>query len=116
MKPIILLFAAIFGLLTFSDNNKNIEGTWLLQTNDSLCSKTVIRIQMNEGIWEGKMDIPEQEIYDKEIWSIKVDKDNVLITAFKNGSTISGKMINDSTITGQMKIDSNVDPVMLKKI
>ena len=36
----------------------------------SVCSPAVLHIKMHEGIWVGKIDIPEQQVYDKEIYAI----------------------------------------------
>jgi len=116
MKTVILLFAAIVGVIGFTSNDKNIRGTWSLQSMDNSCSKTILRINMGEGIWEGKMDIPEQEVYDKKVHSIKLSGDSVFITVFRNGSTINAKMVNDSSMTGTMKLEGCADEVLIKKI
>ncbi|HMK05715.1 MAG TPA: hypothetical protein VK489_16045, partial [Ferruginibacter sp.] len=75
MKTAILLFAAIVGVISFTGNDKDIRGTWSLQSRDGKCAKTILRINMGEGIWEGKLDIPEQEVYDKKVHSIRVSGD-----------------------------------------
>ncbi|HMI79328.1 MAG TPA: hypothetical protein VK484_11075 [Ferruginibacter sp.] len=116
MKTAILLFAAIVGVISFTGNNKDIRGTWSLQIINSGCSKTILRINMGEGAWEGKLDIPEQEVYDKKVHSIRMSGDSVFITVFKNGSTINAKMVNDSSMTGIMQLEGCADEVLIKKI
>jgi hypothetical protein len=49
MKTAILLFAAIVGVISFTGNDKDIRGTWSLQTADGKCAKTILRINMGEG-------------------------------------------------------------------
>jgi len=117
MKPFILLIVvAITSLFAISRADKNISGTWLMQEGDNAAQPPVFRIHMGEGRWEGKLDIPEQELYDRELQSIRVEGDSVFITVYKNGSTIYARRVNDSTITGVMKGESRTDTVRFKKM
>lgn len=108
MKPAVLLFAAfITGVITLSSSSsfKNIQGTWVMQSDNSPCSNNVLRIKMEEGIWAGKIDIPEQDIYDKEVFSIITKADSVFITVVKDGPVIKTAFVNDSTLTGELLVD-----------
>lgn len=117
MKPFILLISvAITSLFAIGTADKNISGTWVMEQGDSSDQPPVFRIEMGEGIWEGKMDVPQQEVYDRKVHSIRVDGDSVFITVYKNGSTIYARRVNDSSITGMMKGESRIDTVKFKKI
>ena len=117
MKPFVLLISvAITSLFAISTADKNISGTWVMEQGDSPDQPPVFRINMGEGIWEGKMDLPEQEVYDRKVHSIRVDDDSVFITVYKNGSTIYARRINNSSIIGLIKGESRTDTVKFKKI
>lgn len=116
MKLAILLFAVfITGVITLSGSEANISGTWVMRQNKILSNLPVMRIEMNKGIWQGKIDIPEVEEYDRDIHSIRVVNDSVFITLFKNGTTIHAALVNDSTLTGEMSLDGSKDPVTFVK-
>lgn len=117
MKPFILLIGVtITSLFAIRTADKNISGTWIMKQGDNPDQPPVLHIEMGEGIWQGKLDIPEQEVYGRKIRSIRVDGDSVFITVYKNGSTIYARKINDSSIIGIMKSDSRTDTVKLKKM
>lgn len=117
MKAFIILIGMIVtGVIAVATAGKNISGTWLMQQGDSADYPPVLRITMNEGIWEGKMDIPQQELYNKKVHSIRVKGDSVFITVYKNGSTIFARVINDTAITGVMQMEDRQDAVKFKKI
>jgi len=117
MKALIILIGMIVtGVIAIATADKNISGTWLMQQGDSPAYPPVLRINMNEGIWEGKMDIPQQELYNKKVHSIRVKGDSVFITVYKNGSTIFARVINDTAITGVMQTEGRQDAVKFKKI
>jgi hypothetical protein len=114
MKLAILVFATfITGLITLSSPVSNIKGTWVMQSQNSSCSNNVLRIKMNEGIWVAKIDIPEQQVYDREVFDISAKKDSVFITVFKNGPTIKAALVNETTIAGELVSDGKADAVKL---
>lgn len=114
MKLAILLFATfITGLVTLSSSVTNFKGTWIMESQTSSCSNNVLRIKMHEGIWVAKIDIPEQQVYDREVFDITTKNDSVFITVFKNGPIIKAALLNDTTITGQLLGDGKADAVKL---
>jgi hypothetical protein len=112
MKTLIFLTGiTIMGLL-IPPPDKNIAGTWVLQGTDV---QPVFRIHMGEGIWKGTIDMPEQEVYDKEIHSIRVNKDSVFIKVYKDGPVINARMTNDSTLEGETQKEDRVDRFTFKR-
>ena len=116
MKLAILLFGAfITGLISLSTPVKDISGTWRIKTVDGICSPTVIRISMKEGIWIGKMDIPEQAVYDKEVYAVSVKGDSVFINIAKSGNAIKTVLQGNNTLAGDLVTDSSISAVVLIK-
>lgn len=116
MKPFILLISmALTSFFAIISADANIGGTWLMEQGDSATNPPVFRIKMGEGIWQGTMDMPGQQVYDRKIHSIMVDGDSLFITVYKGGPVISAKITGDGIISGTMKGESRVDVVLLKK-
>jgi len=116
MKPFILLISiALTSLFAIVSADANIGGTWVMEQGDSAANPPVFRIKMGEGIWQGTMDMPEQQVYDRKLHSIIVDGDSLFITVYKDGPVISAKMTGDGLISGTMKGESREDVVLLKK-
>ncbi len=116
MKPFILLISiALTSLFAIVSADANIGGTWVMEQGDSATNPPVFRIKMGEGIWQGTMDMPEQQVYDRKLHSIIVDGDSLFITVYKDGPVISAKMTGDGLISGKMKGESREDVVLLKK-
>ncbi|MGB4845306.1 MAG: hypothetical protein WBP16_12645 [Ferruginibacter sp.] len=117
MKLAILIFSLfITGLITLTDSGANISGTWVMEADKVLYSPPVMHIEMGEGIWQGTIDIPEQEVYDKEIHSIRVKQDSIFITVYKDGPVINATLVNDNAIVGIMPVEGRVDTVRFNKI
>lgn len=116
MKPFILLISIAFtSLFAIISADTNISGTWIMEQGDSATNPPVFRIKMGEGIWQGTMDMPEQQVYDRKVHSIIVDGDSLFITVYKDGPVIFAKITGDGVISGTIKGDSREDIVLLRK-
>ena len=116
MKASILLFGiTLTSILAISKADRNISGTWVMERGDSKTSPPVIRINMGEGIWEGRIDMPEQQVFDRKLQSVMVDGDSVFITIYKDGPVICAKMTDNKTISGCVQGETCKDAVLLKK-
>lgn len=116
MKAIVLLIGVtLTSIIAVSRADKNISGTWIMQQGDNPANPPVLRIRMGEGIWEGKIDMPEQQVYDRRVESIRVDGDSVFITVYKGGPVIAAKCINENSIRGVLQGETATDPVALQK-
>ncbi len=116
MKAIILLIGVVLtSALAVFRADKNISGTWIMQQGDSKTYPPVLRIRMGEGIWEGTIDLPEQQVYDRKLESIVVDGDSVFITVYKGGPAIAAKYSSDTSIRGMLRSETGSDPVVLRK-
>jgi hypothetical protein len=110
MKILILLSLALTGSIFLVPKQKNIEGTWILDTDGKKCEVTVIRIQMTEGHFAGRLDIPEQRVFDKPV-NIKVDKDSVQIVFDANGTCYVKAAITDSSLIGTSVVSGEATAV-----
>ena len=108
MKLAILLFGALItGLISLSTPATNIKGTWVMQSGQGSCSPTVIRISMDKGIWVGKVDIPEQQVYDKEVYDIRVNGDSVFINVSGSGNYIKAALKQGNSLEGDIIADNS---------
>jgi hypothetical protein len=108
MKTAILIFGAfITGLISLSTPITDIQGTWVMQHEQTTCGPTVIRINMDKGIWVGKVDIPEQQVYDQVIDDIRVDGDSVFIKVSENGNHIKAILKQANRMEGTLIADES---------
>ncbi|MBK7559710.1 MAG: hypothetical protein IPI54_16380 [Chitinophagaceae bacterium] len=117
MKFIVVLFSVVVtGLVTLLPGEKNVSGTWVMEQNKADCSPAVIRIKMNEGNWEGNMDIPGERVFDRSMYSISVKGDSVFIKVSKEGNAINAAMVNENTLEGNLVTDAGTDAVRFTKL
>ena len=110
MKLLILLSLVLTGSIFLVPKQKDIEGTWILDTEGKKCEVTIVRIQMREGYFVGTLDIPDQEIYDNPV-SVKVDKDSVRITFDERGACYIDAAIKNSLLVGRSVVSGEATPV-----
>lgn len=118
MKFIILLFSIVAGgyiLFSKPSHNYNISGTWVMQGKKDVDDPAVLRIEMGKGFWEGKLDMPGQELYNHEIYSIISKQDSVFINLFKGGTVINAALVNDSTLAGEMLLEDKSDTIIFSR-
>ena len=65
MKLLILIVTLATGSAFFLPKQKDIAGTWVLDTTGKKCEPAVLHIQMAEGYFTGKLDMPDQQLYDR---------------------------------------------------
>ena len=78
-----------------------------MKTGSASCSPTLIRISMQEGIWVGKIDIPEQQVYDKQLYAVVVKGDSVMIQVSESGNSIKAVLQSSSLLSGDLITDSS---------
>ena len=110
MKLLILLSLVLTGSILLVPTPKNIEGTWILDTEGKKCEVTIVRIQMREGYFAGTLDIPEQDVFDKPL-SVRVDKDSVRITIDEKGACYINAAIKNSSLVGRSVVCGVASPV-----
>ncbi|HRI25709.1 MAG TPA: hypothetical protein PLZ45_13615 [Ferruginibacter sp.] len=116
MKAFLFLISIVLtSVVAITSADTNIAGTWVMVKGDDAGNPPVFHIRMGEGIWEGTMDIPGQQVYDRNVYRIKVNGDSVYITAYKDGSTIYARRVDEQHIVGLMKGETRVDTVLFKK-
>jgi len=110
MKILILLSLVLTGSIFLVPKQKNVEGTWILDTEGKKCEVTVIRIQMTEGYFAGALDIPEQQVFDKPV-SVKLDKDSVQIVFDAHGTCYVKAAVTDSVLIGTSVVSGEATSV-----
>src|SRR5215475_8894556 len=110
MKILILLSLVLTGSILLVPKQKNIEGTWILDTEGKKCEVTVIRIQMTEGYFAGTLDIPEQQVFDKPV-SVTVDDDSVKIMFDEHGTCYVKAALTDSLLIGTSVVSGEATAV-----
>jgi len=114
MKLLILLAVLATGTVFFVPQQKNITGTWVLDTKEKKCEAAVLRIQLGEGYYVAKLDIPEQQVYDKPV-SIRIRKEKVKIWLDDNKACFIEATISDSILIGNSVVDHKSEPVKFYK-
>jgi hypothetical protein len=110
MKFLILLSLVLTGSIFLVPKQKNIQGTWMLDTGGKKCEVTLIRIQMTEGYFAGTLDIPEQQVFDKPV-SVKLEKDSVKIIFDERGTCYVKAAVSDSFLVGRSVVCGEATPV-----
>jgi len=109
MKFLLIASLVLTGSLFLVPKQKNVEGTWVLDTEGKKCEVTVMRIQMREGYLAATLDIPEQEVFDKPV-SVKVENDSLKITIDEKGTCYVTAAILDSLLVGKSVVSGKATP------
>ena len=102
-EPLIGILA--IGSAALLPKQKDINGTWVLDTSGKKSELAILRIKTSEGYFKGTIDIPEQELYDHPVW-IQLDKDRIKIilddraTCFIEGTVSDSFLIGRSVVGG----------------
>jgi hypothetical protein len=110
MKLLLLLGVLATGTIFFVPKQKNITGTWVLDAKEKKCEAAVLRIQMAEGYFTAKLDIPEQEVYDKPV-ALQVAKDSIKIWLDKGKTCFIKAVVTDSVFIGKSFIGDKSETV-----
>jgi hypothetical protein len=114
MKLLILIGALATGTVFLVPRQKNITGTWVLDTKEKKCEAAVLRIQLAEGYYAGKLDIPEQQVYDKPV-AVQIRKEKVKIWLDDKKTCFIEATISDSVLVGNSVVDHKSKPVKFYK-
>lgn len=107
---LLFVIAVILTSMLLATKQKNIEGTWIVDTEGKEYEPTVLRIQMKEGSFTGTLDIPGQQVYDKPV-TMELDKDSIKII-FDNKKTCFVKAaLVDSVLVGTSVVSGKASPV-----
>src|SRR4030095_15019738 len=100
MKVLILLGILTTGSMFLLPFQKDLAGTWVLDTSGKNCESAVLRIRMAEGYFTGVLDIPEQELYDQPV-TIETKNEKIKILLDRNGTCFIDGVLSDSLIVGR---------------
>jgi len=115
MKLLILIITLATGSAFFLPKPKDIEGTWILDTMGKKCEAAVLRIQMTQGYFTGRLDIPDQQLYDQAV-TIQFNQDKIKVLLDSKGSCFIEGVVTDSLILGQSSVCSQMEPVKFYRV
>ena len=114
MKFILIVGMLAAGAFLFTRKPNDIAGTWVLDTTGR-CESAVIRIQMAEGYFAGRLDMPAQQVYDKPV-TIAMEKDSIKIMLDKKESCFIEGRITDSVLAGRSFVGNESEPVKFYRV
>jgi hypothetical protein len=110
MKMLLLAGMLATGSAVFLPKQNDISGTWVLDTSGKKCETAVLRVQMADGYFTGKLDMPDQQLYDQKVL-IQYNNDKIKILLDDKGSCFIEGIATDSLILGQSVIAEKIEPV-----
>src|SRR3954471_14297946 len=115
MKLLILIVALATGSAFFLPKQRDIVGTWVLDTTGKKCEAAVLRIQMAEGYFTANLDMPEQQIYDQPV-TVQFNQDKIKVLLDSKGSCFIEGIVTDSVILGQSAVCGQTEPVKFYRL
>lgn len=115
MKLLILIATLATGSALFLPKQNNVAGTWVLDTSGKKCEAAVLRIQMTEGYLTGKLDIPDQQLYDQPV-TVQFNQDKIKVLLDPKGSCFIEGIVTDSLILGQSDVCGQTEPVKFYRV
>jgi hypothetical protein len=115
MKLLILLGLLATGTLFLTPRQKNVTGTWVLDTKEKKCEAAVLRIQLAESYFSGKLDMPEQQVYDKPV-GVQVATDSIKIWLDSDKTCFIKAVIADSVFIGRSFIGNKSEAVRFYRV
>jgi hypothetical protein len=115
MKLLILIVTLATGSAFFLPKQNDIAGTWVLDTTGKKCEAAVLRIAMSEGYFTGKLDIPDQQLYDQPV-TIQFNQDKIKVLLDSKGSCFIEGIVTDSLILGQSSVCGHMEPVKFYRV
>ena len=115
MKLLILIVTLAAGSAFFLPKQKDIAGTWVLDTTGKKCEPAVLHIQMAEGYFTGKLDMPDQQLYDRPV-TVQLNQDKIKIWLDPKGSCFIEGTVTDSLILGRSFVCGKMEPVQFHRV
>jgi hypothetical protein len=115
MKLLILIVTLATGYTFFLPKQKDIAGTWVLDTTGKKCEPAVLHIQMAEGYFTGKLDMPDQQLYDRPV-TVQFNQDKIKILLDPKGSCFIEGTVTDSLILGRSVVCGKMEPVKFYRV
>lgn len=115
MKLLILIVALATGSALVLPKQNDIKGTWVLDSTGNKCEPAVLRIQMAEGYFTGRLDMPDQHLYDQPV-TVQFNKDKIKVLLDPKGSCFIEGIVTDSLILGQSSVCGQMEPVKFYRV
>jgi len=115
MKLLILIVTLATGSTFFLPKQHDIAGTWVLDTTGKKCEAAVLHIQMAEGYFTGKLDMPDQQLYDQPV-TVQFNEDRIKILLDAKGNCFIEGIVTDSLILGQSAVCGQMEPVKFYRV
>jgi len=115
MKLLILIVTLATGSTLFLPKQNDIAGTWVLDTTGKKCEAAILHIQMAEGYFTGKLDMPDQQLYDQPV-TVQFSQGKIKILIDAKGSCFIEGIATDSLILGQSAVCGQTAPVKFYRV
>jgi hypothetical protein len=115
MKQIIIIGVLLTGSIFLLPVQKDISGTWVLDTNEKETEMAILRLKTSEGYFTGRLDIPDQQLYDQPV-TIQLKNDRMKILLDNKGTCFIEATISDSLLTGTSVVSGKENPVSFHRL
>jgi len=115
MKIVLLIGALVTGAIFFTGKPIDLAGTWVLDTTGNKCEAAILHIQMADGYYAARLDIPAQQVYDKPV-SVEIKKDKIKIILEKNGTCFIEGTISGADLKGRSVVEGKAQAVRFYRI
>jgi hypothetical protein len=115
MKLLILIVMLATGSTFFLPKQNDIAGTWVLDTTGKKCESAILHIQIAEGYFTGKLDMPDQQLYDQPV-TVQFSQNKIKILLDPKGSCFIEGIVTDSLILGQSAVCGQMEPVKFYRV
>jgi hypothetical protein len=115
MKIFFILVILIGGLFFFKSRHASLPGTWVMNTGTESMSPPVLRIRMGEGIFEARLDMPDQLLYELPV-SVVNAGDSLKVVLDEFGTCYLIVTVSDDHLTGRSVVDGASKPVAFTRV
>lgn len=114
MKLLLVFGVLGLGALFFAPKHTSIAGTWVLDTKGKKAEAAVLRLQLNEGCYTALLDMPDQQVYDKQV-NIRLHNDSICVVLDPNEDCYIKAAVTDSTLEGQSVVNGKIEQVVFHR-
>jgi hypothetical protein len=115
MKLFFLIGMLSVGAICLLPRQKNIEGTWVLDVKGKTQEQAILRIELGDGFYTAKLDMPGQLVFDKPV-TIQMETDSVKILLDEKADCFIVAASGDSTMVGRSVVDGKAETVKFNRL
>ena len=115
IKILIAFGVLLTGTVFLLPKHLQIEGTWVLNNKEKAGETAVLRIQLGEGYYLAKLDIPGQQVFDKPV-SLQIKGDSIMVRIDEKEDCFIEAQFKDSLLTGRSVVDGRAEDVSFRRL